>query len=342
MPAGEPPPPPPVKANASGGAGGGAAECAGYEVVILAAGQRQRVWGNHISTVGDATLSGSCGYGTGVLFEGLTLNTANFTKLGKERSSAKRNYIRDFKLAGILAEGVSSVRIQGNQIRYVHQDDPFTCVPVNTITTNPSLTFPCETPFINFAPLNGFFTESTGIGVFGSKADVNNNTIFSTLDFALLEAEQIPLFAGILTLAAAPGSRITENVVTQVFVGIAVDPVLSAGVRPTGIPPAGGNMDITFNRTNEGIAGIVVDSDNNYVYANRARLNVFFGIGTDVGEGNQFIQNDARYNAYTFDIGYDCFDDTTGSGTENTANTWQDNLGLNNTPQDICLDLAPF
>jgi len=344
--AGDPLPPPPVKPNASGGAGGGTLQCIGYEVVIAALGARDGVWGNHISTVGDATLSGQCGYGTGILFAGLPdVTPANFTKLGKEHSSAKRNYVRDFKLGGIVAEGVTSVRISRNQVRYVHQQDPFTCVPVNTITVNPSLTFPCQDPNINFAPLNGFFTESVGIGVFGSKADVNNNTIFSTLDFALLEGGQVPLFAGILTFSADPGSRITENVVTQVFLGIAVDPDFSfSGVRPTGVPPSPGSMDITFNRTNEGFVGIVVDSNDNYIAANRARLNFFFGIGTDTGSGNVFIQNDARYNA-GFSGGYDCFDETgggVGGGSEGTNNLWTEDLGLENTPQDICLDLAPF
>ena len=103
-------------------------------------------------------------------------------------------------------------------------------------------------------------------------------------------------------------------------------------------------MDITFNRTNEGFIGIDVDSNNNYVYANRARLNAFFGIGTVVGEDNHFFQNDARYNANFVDIiggGFDCFDETTGTGTEGTANTWEESLGLENQPQDICIPLAP-
>ncbi len=72
FPAGDPLPPPPVKQGGAGGAGG-SATCAGFEVAIVSLGQRVGVWGNHISTIGDATLSGACGYGIGILFEGLDL-----------------------------------------------------------------------------------------------------------------------------------------------------------------------------------------------------------------------------------------------------------------------------
>jgi hypothetical protein len=336
IPAGEVAPAVPVQ-------GGLPPDCIGFEVAIVVLGQRDGVWGNHISTVGDATLSGECGYAIGILFAGEDL--AGFTPLGSTKSSAKRNYIRDFKLAGILAEGAVSVRIARNQIRYVHQNDPFTCVPINTIAANPSLTFPCEEPlFLDLSPLNGVFVDSVGIGVFGAHADVNNNTVFSTFDIALLEGggAALPLGGGIIFQQAAPGSRITENVVTQVFVGIGVDPDLGIGtpIRPTGVEPSTG-IDITFNRAVEGFAGFLIDSDNNYVYANRARLNVIFGIATFVGEGNLFLQNDARYNAF-FGGGYDCDDETTGTGTANTANTWTDNIGNSDNPDGICLDIGPF
>ncbi len=334
IPAGPALPPPPVHVQ------GGITSCVPFEAAIVALGDRNGVWGNEITAVGDNTLSGECGYGIGILFPGETF--AGFTALGRTHSSAKRNYIRDFKIGGILAEGDLSVRISRNQIRYVHQDDPFTCVPVNTITAAPSLTFPCETPpFVGPNPLNGLF-ESTGIGVgAGAHADINNNTVFSTFDFAISPfGQSIPLFGGIITFGAAPGSRITENVVNQVFIGVGVDPEDIPLVRPAGAEPDG--IDITFNRATEGFVGFEIDSDNNYVYANRARLNIL-GLGTSSGANNNFFQNDARYNA--FFGGWDCFDFTgggVGTGTAGTDNTWEESLGLTNEPDEICIPLGPF
>ena len=97
------------------------------------------------------------------------------------------------------------------------------------------------------------------------------------------------------------------------------------------MPPTSGNIDVTFNRANEGIIGILVDGFQNYVYANRTRLNEL-GIATFSGEENYFNQNDSRFN---FDL--DCLDDTTGGGTDGTANWWEFNVGWDDFP-DICYD----
>lgn len=107
--------------------------------------------------------------------------------------------------------------------------------------------------------------------------------------------------------------------------------------NPTGIGPTSSDIDVTFNRANEGYAGIVVNGDNNYIYANRARLNLL-GLGTFEGSDNEFIENDARYN-----FAVDCWDETTGTGDEGTANTWDTNFGNNNDPPDLCIDTgSPF
>jgi len=58
------------------------------------------------------------------------------------------------------------------------------------------------------------------------------------------------------------------------------------------------------------------------------------------GENNYLLNNDARYN---FEV--DCADDTGpgGPGTEGTYNTWENNFGFNNNPEEICIDTGgPF
>ena len=73
---------------------------------------------------------------------------------------------------------------------------------------------------------NGELGFSIGIGAgLGAHVDILYNQVFSTMDFDLPEFIQVPLFMGIATLFADPGSRISQNVVTQVYAGIAVDPL---------------------------------------------------------------------------------------------------------------------
>ena len=245
---------------------GGLPSCSGLEAAVVAAGQRQGVWGNYIDATGDNTLSGDCGYAIGILFQGTeTLN--GFSGLGPDKSSAKRNYIRDFKLAGILAEGPDvAVRISNNQIRYVHQDDPATCVPVNSFQIVAQLTLPCEPVNATPNPLNGIFGFSVGIGVGdGALADVAFNTVFSTFDFALIEGGDaaMPLIGGIIGYGMAAGSRITENVVTQTFLGIGLDPSefpIFPGFAQAQPDPAPNGVEVTLNRATEGYVGLVIDS----------------------------------------------------------------------------------
>ena len=327
-------------------AGGNGSDCSPILAAVVVLNQNVRVIANWITATGEDTLSGECGYLIGIL-AGLeatdvqisqTLNgeeSSEFIPLGPGIIKIKRNYIRDFKLAGVLVGGESNARIVHNAIRYVHQFDEFTCVPVNTVTDNPGLVPPCQI----FArsgvnPLNGVLGFSIGIGAgLGAHTDILYNQVFSTLDWDLPEFQQVPLLVGIATLFSAEGSRVAQNVVTQSYAGIAIDPlgdITAASVRPAGIPT--GSSDITFNRANEGYYGIVVDGAGHYVYANRTRLNVL-GLSTFEGFDNTFNENDSRYN---FDL--DCLDDTIGSGTDGTANTWTDNVGYDDVPDEICFE----
>jgi len=157
--------------------------------------------------------------------------------------------------------------------------------------------------------------------------------VFSTAD---VDFETYPLVAGIGTIGAAEGSRVSQNVVTQVYFGIAIEPfsITVGGATPaarnTGGAPTSGNIDVTYNRANEGIFGILVDGFQNYVYANRTRLNEL-GLATFNGVENYFNENDSRFN---FDL--DCLDDTSGTGTAGTANWWDFNVGWDDSPDGIC------
>ena len=55
---------------------------------------------------------------------------------------------------------------------------------------------------------------------------------------------------------------------------------------------------------------------------------IFFGSSTN---GNQIRSNTASGN-----VNFDCEDDSTGSGTSGTANTWTNNNGVTDDPNGIC------
>jgi len=85
---------------------------------------------------------------------------------------------------------------------------------------------------------------------------------------------------------------------------------------------------LTFNDLGFAIfdaTGVMIDH-------NVANANVFDGFRADPGaEGNTFYGNKASSNG-----SHDCHDDTTGTGTAGTANTWKDNQGVTQTPAGIC------
>ncbi len=329
-------------------AGGSPSSCGLILAAVVVLNTKIKVVNNAITATGQNTLSGECGYLIGILagLEALDVQVTqgataqartNFLPLGPGAIKLKRNYIRDFKLGGILAGGEIDVRVLHNAIRFVHRYDEFTCVPVNTVTARSGLVPPCE-PFAaqGVNPLNGILGFSIGIGVgLGAHADILYNQVFSTLDLDIDEFLQMPLLVGIATLFTAEGSRVSENVVTQSYAGIAIDPGIEviSGARPTGVDPDPSNVDVTFNRANEGFYGILVDGTDNYVYANRTRLN-FIGLATEEGFDNFFEENDSRFN-----FEWDCLDDT-GDDISNIDNLWIGNVGNTDFPDGICESLG--
>ncbi len=94
-------------------------------------------------------------------------------------------------------------------------------------------------------------------------------------------------------------------------------------------------MDVTFNRANEGFVGILVDGFDNYIYANRTRLN-FLGLVSFNGEDNIFDENDSRYNRMI----WIAKTRRRVRVPSSTANTWVGNYGYDDDPDGICLDLS--
>jgi nitrous oxidase accessory protein NosD len=65
--------------------------------------------------------------------------------------------------------------------------------------------------------------------------------------------------------------------------------------------------------------------DDNHTSGNDFGVDVF-------ASGNSFHDNDFRGN-----LGVDCYDGSSGSGTASTANTWTNDLGNIQSPEGICI-----
>ncbi|MEP7158581.1 MAG: hypothetical protein ABI797_04080 [Chloroflexota bacterium] len=313
--------------------------CANVDVAILVLAPHAIVKANHIKTRGDNTYIGECGYNIGIVVDDEWDNLFGPTLLW-------RNWIRDFKFAGILVEPGSSARLWNNQIRFVHYNDPATCnlIPVLGILPTIDAIFPCELDFAppDVAPLNGLFIgESAGILVEGAKVDLRANSVYSTLDTAVL-AGPIPivLAAGIVLIDPVDGSRVRSNRVDNTGIGL----LLAEGDVdvPLALPTAPDGLAVSGNRVSETIFSFIVDGTDGVYYGNRAHLNIFgMLVGTDAAD-NTFIQNDFRYN-----VVIDCADESTtdasGADTLGTNNDWDAvNLGFEDDPDGLCYDFFPI
>ena len=95
------------------------------------------------------------------------------------------------------------------------------------------------------------------------------------------------------------------------------------------------NIDVIGNRvTGAGGSGLDVTSAatgaveaRNNVFRNSVGDGIFFGSTTN---GNLLRANTARGNVH-----HDCHDDSVGTGTAGTANTWINNIGVTDTP-NVC------
>jgi nitrous oxidase accessory protein NosD len=84
---------------------------------------------------------------------------------------------------------------------------------------------------------------------------------------------------------------------------------------------AGSGLDVTST------AAAAVEAIGN-VFRNSVGDGIFFGSLTN---GNLIRGNTARVNMH-----HDCHDDSVGTGTAGTANTWINNVGVKRTPNGIC------
>lgn len=331
--------------------------CSQVDGAIVADGPHARVFSNTIKTTGDLTFAGDCGYLTGIILGSETLNGSGDFATGPfngDTSLVAHNRVVDFKYIGIGVGGDRSARVYGNDVRYIHANDPSTCVitPVLGIQAGvgaPGLTYPCALPSLNIPAQLEPLPFSVGIGVAGALVDLKKNTVYSTVDvescdFFFSEFCSNALGVGIGMIDPAPGSRVRNNTVTNTFFGVGAlqefisAPPVKAGVQ---LPAAPDGVAFTGNRVNENVLGFFLLGDDNVFYGNRAHLNMV-NMYMFEGSNNTFSHNDFRYNIGVGEYA-DCVDESSGAADYGTANWWGDpstNWGYDSYPSGICT--APY
>ena len=309
---------------------------------------------NSIKGVGDDTLSGPCGYLVGI---GIINNSQPGVKglsaglYGSNTTDVSRNRVVDFKFAGVITQGEVTSRIYNNSIRYIHANDPATCVVVPVLGVSPGLSFPCEPPTGVAAPKAFQLPpeETGGVIVEGGLADLRNNSVYSTFDLSTCEFSCTDfLGVGVGMFEAAPGSIVRNNRVDGTFIGMSIgDPDVSPvaakssaklSAQASSLPKAPNGVQVTGNRLSENFFGLAVSASDNEFYANRSHLNFAGAYVTDPAADNVF-----ELNNFDFNLEGDCIDMTSGTGTDGTANNWDAaNFGSNNEPSDLCVSGSPF
>ncbi|MEP7379206.1 MAG: hypothetical protein ABI725_06530 [Chloroflexota bacterium] len=319
------------------------------EVAIWAQAAHAVIKANHVEAVGDATLSGDCGYYFGIALAEPAYSTGG--TWGPDTSLVWRNWVKDPKIGGILTGGDRSVKVWNNNIRYVHYKDPATCELIPVLGVRPLEGIPsgfgCELPLNLQAadPFDGISPYSQGIVDEGALVDLRGNTVYSTIDTAVSGNQQSFLGVGIGLWQATDGSRVRSNIVDNVGYGILVTDEPGVFTNPAlNVPAAPDGVAVSGNRVSESFFGFfVVDGTDSYYYANRAHLNIVGALVVNDFSGssdNTFERNDFRYNAEG-----DCIDETSGGYTYATANDWGDpttNLGFSDDPDGICVPFFPI
>jgi hypothetical protein len=334
--------------------------CAHVDTAVWSLNGRQTIRRNLIHPNGPYSLSGECGYDYGIVFgaSDIVATTDSGTTLtGAEVSRAANNKITDFRFGGILAESPTvKVHIDHNRLLFLHTKDPKCSVPlsaksastaacvfaapdkINGHSVQSVLSHAPITTAANPSQVNSEFIESFGIGAeAGAAVDVDYNNVHSGL--SVISESNSVLAAGIWLIDADGSSRIFNNIVTNVFVGIAMGEGFAVDSAPVAHPAvATDGTYILRNQMFSNFLGIGIDSDANNVTQNTSTANFIGGIEVSDGTSSNLIHG----NNFAYNIeGVDCQDNSIGTGTLGTNNTWTNNLGVTSDPTGLCTDPNP-
>lgn len=297
---------------------------------IAVAGTNASILGNRIRSDGTDEFF-TCGYAIGVEVApgvGLTTSIAGSPGGGNPPASAAVgwNLLREFQFAGIVVVGDHTrAHVNRNSVHFGH---------VGAI---------CDTPLVIAAAARGRVSpagpipDCFALGIWYdafARGKIDGNVVVSDALFAPGLADLSPagislgepiLFAGIAAALIA-GTRpvdILNNDVTLAFIGILAANNGGGGIRDN-------NTAFTVE------AGIDIASDQMDIRRNTISFTTD-GIVVETGSATNFL----RSNVVTNSFGTACVDDSTGTGTGGTADTWVNNTGDSSNPSGLCAPAAP-
>jgi len=308
------------------GPGGGGCDSIDYGVLVDSGGSAT-IEKNHIAHIRDNPLSG-CQNGVGVV-----LGRASQATTGS--GTVKDNLIDDFQKGGVVISAVGSdVAVENNTVVGI---GPTALIGANGIQVSDGAMASIKNNDISGNVYTPATVVSTGILLYAPGVitvegnDVSDNDV------------------NIYVFDSSSGASIKKNETAGgTFDGI--DLIGSSGVTLDGnsahdnaldgifVYEASGNTLKGNDTSSNGEDGINLDGAvNNTLDGNKTNGNGRYGVhaGTDFSAadstGNTIKSNQAKSNAT-----FDCKDDSVGTGTAGTANTWLNDKGVTSSPAGIC------
>jgi parallel beta-helix repeat protein len=251
---------------------------------------------NHITHIRDNPLSG-CQNGLAVLIGRKSMSTTG-------TATVSHNTIDDFQKGGIVVDNSgSNGDIEKNIVKGV---GPTILIAANGIQISRGATGVLKNNEVSGNVYTPGTVTSTGILLFQSgTTDVENNKVHDN-------------DTGIYAYVSA--TTVEKNaVVRSTYDGITVDTSQGAQVQ--------------HNKTEQNDQGIgVYGTMNAMLDNNQAKDNGSNGFFADSGTSSNTFQDNKASGSGLFD----CRDDSTGTGTAGTANSWLNDMGQTSMPTGIC------
>ena len=304
------------------GPGGGGCDSLEYGVRVDSGGSAA-IEKNHITHIRDTPLSG-CQNGIAV-----DLGRAADATVGS--GQVKQNQIDDFQKGGVLVSGVGSTGdINNNTVQGV---GPTAAIAANGIQVSGGATADVTFNDVSGNVYSPATVVSTGILLFTpGETRVQSNTvhgndvnIFAFQSSSMVDIRSNDLFGGTfdgIDVVNSSGVTVANNTSHN----NASDGIY---LNNTGIGDRVQNNQVNSN----GEDGINLDAaGSNTVNNNKATGNGRYGVHAGAGSTGNTIQNT---NA-TANTTFDCKDETSGTGTSGTGNSWLNDKGNTSSPLFIC------
>ena len=211
--------------------------------------------------------------------------------------------------AGIVVEASPSARIANSLIRdFRYLGIRFSALSSGWVVDNNLKSLDLDAP----ADVQG--PPQHGIVVDASSAIVAGNRVASGVDAGDAGTPQL---VTAIVFANSSGSVVRDNWVRRSLFGIGLASAANAVVR---------NNDLK-----SGVYGITASAASDHrIVGNHVR-----GYDEGIHVASTTAGNVLRDNDFTGNVTWNCVDDSTGTGTSGTANTWTSNLGDTDDPDGI-------